>query len=212
MLGRFSLLVASILLFGCGSEPSADEATSSPESTSTSTSTSTSDAGTSTDTSTESGSEETETTGEPPEDPVLDAEDFDCILDWPKVHRFRITNVHGDVDASVAVANSPDGGVYPIGTLIQLIPTEAMVKRAPGFAPQANDWEFFALSVSAQGTEIVDRGSDQVVNAFGGNCFDCHSNAEPQWDFVCEQDHGCDPLPFTAEQIEAVQNADPRCR
>lgn len=201
MLGPRSLLVASLLLSGCGSEPPADDGTTSSESTTTST-----------DTSTESGTEETETTGEPPEDPVLSAEDFGCILDWPKVHRFRITNVLGDVDASLAVANSLEGGVYPIGTLIQLIPTEAMVKRAPGFAPQANDWEFFSLSVSADGTEILERGSDQVVNAFGGNCFDCHAKAAPQWDFVCEQDHGCDPLPFTAEQIETVQNADPRCR
>jgi hypothetical protein len=206
MLGRSSLLVASLLLLGCGSESPSTTTSESDTGTGTSTSTST-------DTSTEAGSEEdTETTGEPSEDPNLSAEDFDCILDWPKVHRFRITNVLGDVDASVAVANSPDGGVYPIGTLIQLIPTEAMVKRAPGFAPQTNDWEFFALSVSAQGTEILERGSDQVVNAFGGNCLDCHSKAAPQWDLVCEQDHGCDPLPFTAEQIETVQNADPRCR
>jgi hypothetical protein len=195
MLGRCSLLVTSLLLLGCGSESSADDGAPGSEATSTS----------------EAGSTETET-GEPPEDPMLSAEDFDCLLDYPKVHRFRITNVLGDVDASVAVANSLEGGSYPIGTLIQLIPTEAMVKRAPGFAPQANDWEFFSLSVSAQGTEILERGADQVANAFGANCFDCHSNAEPQWDFVCEQDHGCDPLPFTAEQIDAVQNADPRCR
>jgi hypothetical protein len=164
------------------------------------------------ETETETSTEATETeTGDPIEDPILEAEDFDCILDLPKVHRFRITNVLGDLDATLAVANSPDGGSYPIGTLIQLIPTEAMVKRAPGFAPAANDWEFFALSVSAAGTEILDRGAESVVNQFGGNCFDCHTNAAPQWDFVCEQDHGCDPLPFTEAQIEAVQNADPRC-
>lgn len=204
MLGRRSLLITSLLLFGCGSEGAADDGSPGSESTSTS--------GTNTDTDTsEAGTSETET-GAPPEDPMLNADDFGCILDWPKVHRFRITNVLGDIDASLAVANSIDGGSYPIGTLIQLIPTEAMVKRAPGFAPQANDWEFFSLSVSAQGTEILERGSDQVVNAFGGNCLGCHSKAAPQWDLVCEQDHGCDPLPFTAEQIEAVQNADPRCR
>jgi hypothetical protein len=202
MLDR-SLLVTSLVLFGCGSESSADDGAPGSESTTT--------GETDTDTSGEAGTTETET-GEPPEDPMLSADDFGCILDWPKVHRFHITNVLGDVDASIAVANSLDGGSYPIGTLIQLIPTEAMVKRAPGFAPQANDWEFFSLAVSAQGTEILERGSDQVVNAFGGNCFDCHSKAAPQWDLVCEQDHGCDPLPFTAEQIEAVQNADPRCR
>lgn len=210
MLARGSVLVASLLLVACGSSPSADDQSPGSESTGASEGASEGDT-----TGESSGSEdetETETTGEPPEDPVLGADDFGCVLDWPKVRRFRITNVLGDVDASLAVANSADGGSYPVGTLIQLVPTEAMVKRAPGFAPQSNDWEFFSLSVSADGTEILARGSDRVVNAFGGNCFDCHAKAEPQWDFICEQDHGCDPLPFTAEQIEAVQNADPRCR
>jgi hypothetical protein len=209
MIRRGSLFVTSLLLAACRSEPSGEDQAAESESTDT-----TEDESESDTTSEGNGSEEeTETeTGEPVEDPDLSAEDFDCILEWTKVHRFYITNVLGDVDASVAVANSPNGGTYPVGTLIQLIPTEAMVKRAPGFAPQTNDWEFFSLSVSAQGTEILDRGSDQVVNAFGGNCLDCHSKAAPQWDLICEQDHGCDPLPFTQEQIEAVQNADPRCR
>ena len=210
MLDHRSLLITSLFLFGCSSEPSTDDAGPSSESTSSS------EGDPATETTADTGTEETETdsetTGEPVEDPDLSADDFVCILDWEKVHRFYITNVLGDVDASLAVANSPDGGTYPVGTLIQLIPTEAMVKRAPGYAPQTNDWEFFSLSVSAAGTEILTRGSDQVVNAFGGNCLECHSKAAPQWDLVCEQDHGCDPLPFTLEQIEAVQNADPRCR
>ena len=150
-------------------------------------------------------------TGEPVEDPVLVAEDFACIKDMTKVRRFYLTNVLGDLDATLAVADSPTGGEYPVGTLIQLVPTEAMVKRAPGFAPAAHDWEFFSLAVDAGGTEILDRGAEQVVNAFGGNCFGCHAKAEPQWDFVCETDHGCDPLPLTAGQIEAIQDADPRC-
>ena len=45
-------------------------------------------------------------------------------------------------------ANNPDGGVYPVGTVIQLVPQEAMVKRAAGFDPATNDWEFFSLDVS----------------------------------------------------------------
>lgn len=204
MSARRPLFVAFVLLAGCKAEsPTGDDAANT-EATSEATSAGTT-ATTGTDTS------DTETTGEPVVDPVLEADDFGCILDFPKVHRFRITNVLGNLDASLAVANSPDGGEYPIGTLIQLIPTEAMVKRAPGFEPAAKDWEFFSLAVDAQGTEILDRGAAQVVNQFGGNCFDCHAKAAPQWDFVCEQDHGCDPLPFTEAQIEAVQNADPRC-
>ncbi|MFV8754129.1 hypothetical protein ACNOYE_26600 [Nannocystaceae bacterium ST9] len=206
------LALAGCTLVGCNDfpAPNSEDESESGTSTATDSTDSTGSSETATD-STGSSETATDTTGGGV-DPILDAEDFGCILDWPKVHRFRVTNVLGDVDATLAVANSGVGGDYPVGSLIQLIPTEAMVKRAPGFAPQAHDWEFFSLSVSADGTEILDRGSDQVVNAFGGNCFDCHAKAAPQWDFVCEQDHGCDPLPFTEEQITAVQNADPRCR
>ena len=53
-------------------------------------------------------------------------------------------------------------------------------------------------------------GHDGVVNGFGGNCFNCHTKADPQWDLVCEQNHGCDPLPFTDQLILALQQGDPR--
>jgi hypothetical protein len=200
-----------LALAGCNDFPAPDDTSS--DTIDTGSETGTTEAGTDATTGTESTDTTTESTDTGGGvDPILEAEDFDCILEWPKVHRFRVTNVLGDIDATLAVANSATGGDYPVGSLIQLIPTEAMVKRAPGFAPATHDWEFFSLSVSAAGTQILERGSDQVVNAFGGNCLDCHAKAEPQWDFICEQDHGCDPLPFIAEQIEAVQNADPRCR
>jgi hypothetical protein len=201
MHARLSPALALLALASCNNYPAPD-----PEGDSFDTGTETAATGSESDSSTG-----TETTGGV-EDPILEAEDFGCILDWAKVRRFRVTNVLGDVDATLAVANSPSGGDYPVGSLIQLVPTEAMVKRAPGFAPEAHDWEFFSLSVSADGTEILERGTDQVVNAFGGNCFDCHTKAEMQWDFICEQDHGCDPIPLTAEQIDIIQNADPRCR
>ena len=42
--------------------------------------------------------------------------------------------------------------MYPVGTVLQLIPTEAMVKRHKGYSPSTDDWEFFALKVSPQGT------------------------------------------------------------
>ena len=49
------------------------------------------------------------------------------------------------------------------------------------------------------------------MNAFGGNCYECHSKAEAQWDLVCEDTHGCDPLPIGDDVIENLQNADTRC-
>ena len=146
------------------------------------------------------------------EDLDMTAADFGCILDWPKVDRFRITNKLGHQDEAEAVARAADGGTYPVGTVIQLIPNEAMVKRRQGWSPETNDWEFFALETTATGTSIVSRGTDDVVNAFDGNCFDCHAAAEPKWDLVCASGHGCDPLPVTPEQIEMIQQSDPRCQ
>lgn len=141
------------------------------------------------------------------------AEDFDCLLDWTPIRRFYITNKLGRLEETLAVANSAEGGVYPPGTVIQLVPGEAMVKRRAGWNPGTNDWEFFFLRVAGDGTvTIEDRGTDAVFNQFGGNCLDCHALAEPRWDFVCEQDHGCDPLPITEQVIRNFQDTDPRCR
>lgn len=139
------------------------------------------------------------------------ASDFTCILDWQKVRSFYITNKAGKMTEALAVANSANGGTYPVGTIIQLIPLEAMVKRKAGFNAATKDWEFFSLQPSATGTQILKRGTTDVVNQFMGNCFNCHQKAAPQFDMVCEKTHGCDPLPFTDAQIQSVQNADPRC-
>jgi len=219
--GPRELLCAIILLSACsddgGAGNSSTASTTMATATSTETTTGTTAAPTSSSGSSETTGNTTSTTAEPTsttagaEDLDMQPEDFVCILDWQKVRRFRITNLLGHMDDALAVADSPTGGVYPVGTVIQLVPTEAMVKRAPGFAPDNADWEFFSLEVSAQGTSIMARGAEDVVNAFGGNCFGCHAKAAPQWDRICETDHGCDPLPFTAEQIEMVQMSDPRC-
>ena len=101
--------------------------------------------------------------------------------------------------------------MYPPGSVIQLIPTEAMVKHDKGFNPTTHDWEFFDLDVLKDGTQVRKRGTVDVVNRFGGNCFDCHVPAAAQWDVVCETDHGCAPLPVTRAMIAALQRTDPRC-
>lgn len=145
------------------------------------------------------------------EDLEMTAEDFGCILDWPQVERFRVTNQLGHEEEAVAVARSASGGTYPVGTVIQVVPNEAMVKRREGWNPETNDWEFFVLDATAEGTSIVSRGGAEVVNPLG-SCSDCHSGAEPKWDLVCASDHGCDPVPFTPEQILMVQESDPRCQ
>ncbi len=223
MLRRLPILVCAIVVLACGGGDPATTADTASDTTapagssgatsstgeatgSTGAPTSTGEATSSTSAPTSAGS----STGEV-EDLDMQAEDFVCILGWDKVRKFRITNLLGHRDEALAVAADPSGGVYPVGTVIQLIPNEAMVKRAIGFSPENADWEFFALETSAAGAVIMARGTSEVVNGFGSNCFDCHAKAAPQWDRICEEGHGCDPLPFTAEQIEMVQQGDPRC-
>jgi len=151
-----------------------------------------------------------------PSDFLATEKDFECIKDWTKVRGFYVTNKAGKLDETLAVANAGTG-TYPVGTIVQLVPFEAMVKRGAGFSPDSHDWEFFSLSVSAPdggnatGTQILKRGTKDVVNQFNGNCFGCHSKAEPQYDLICESSHGCDPLPIGADVIKAVQDGDPRC-
>ncbi|EED35543.1 conserved hypothetical protein [Luminiphilus syltensis NOR5-1B] len=142
---------------------------------------------------------------------AISADSFGCVRDMTPVEHFYVDNLLGDVDATVAVAQSADGGTYPEGSVVQLVPAEVMVKRETGFNPVTNDWEFFELDVSDQGTAIRVRGFAEVNNRFGGNCFACHVKAEPKWDLICGSDHGCDPIPITRDMISALQKTDPRC-
>jgi hypothetical protein len=150
------------------------------------------------------------TTTAPPEDVEMKPADFRNLSTMTKVRGFYVDNRMGHLPEALAVANSPDGGVYPVGTIIQLVPQEAMLKRAKGWNPTTHDWEFFTMKTSATGTEIVTRGATQTVNRFGGSCFSCHAKAETKFDMVCEHSHGCDPLPVSDDVIGAIQNADPR--
>jgi len=146
-----------------------------------------------------------------PADFVAEASDFECLQNWPRVRNIRLTNRSGFLDEALALAQNPEPGKqYPVGTIIQLFPGEAMVKRAPGYDPANNDWEYFELTVSAQGTQIRTRGRDDVINMFGAQCFGCHEAARA-FDFICEGDHGCVELPVTGAQIALLQDSDPRC-
>jgi hypothetical protein len=144
------------------------------------------------------------------EDLDMRASDFHNLHRMTKVRGFYIDNELGHLAEALRVANAPNGGVYPVGTIIQLVPQEAMVKRRKGWDAATHDWEFFSLKTSNTGTEIVTRGAKDTVNRFGGSCFSCHAAADPKYDFVCEADHGCAPLPFGHDVFESIQNADPR--
>lgn len=138
---------------------------------------------------------------------------FKCLTEMSKSSSgaFFVDNILGDVDATVAVANSETGGEYPPGSLVSLVPSEVMIKHQQGWNAATNDWEFFELTVSEAGSEIAVRGTTEVVNQFGGNCFGCHMLARPEWDLICGTGHGCAPLPIDRETIAAIQNSDPRC-
>ena len=136
---------------------------------------------------------------------------FGCISHLKPVRGFFVGNLIGNLAGTLQVARSPNGGVYPPGSVIQLVPTEVMVKQPKGYNEVTHDWEFFELNVSKEGTSINKRGFAEVVNRFGGNCFACHIKAQPKWDFVCETAHGCDPIPLTQPILKALQHTDPRC-
>ncbi|MCF6193004.1 MAG: hypothetical protein L3J46_01570 [Kangiellaceae bacterium] len=146
------------------------------------------------------------------DDPItINDASFGCINDMTKVRSLFVSNLLGNLDETVKIAESKNGGEYPAGSVVQLVPTEVMVKRKKGFNVATKDWEFFELTVSKEGSNIDKRGFADVVNRFDGNCFACHIKAEPKWDFICEKGHGCDPLPFTPDMISFIQKTDPRC-
>ncbi|MEX0619487.1 MAG: hypothetical protein WDZ76_08630 [Pseudohongiellaceae bacterium] len=137
---------------------------------------------------------------------------FKCLTEMTKAESttFFVENLLGDIEATLSVATSAEGGKYPAGSVISMVPNEVMIKHQEGWNPATNDWEFFMLNVSADGTTIAARGGAEVENR-SGSCMGCHQLARPEWDLVCSNDHGCAPIPFTREQIMAVQAQDPRC-
>jgi len=141
----------------------------------------------------------------------VDNGSFRCIRQMTPVRHFYVDNLLGHVDATVAAANAKAGAIYPEGSVVQLVPTEAMVKREKDFNPATGDWEFFELEVSESGSTIRRRGFAEVNNRFGKNCFACHVLARDPWDFICESGHGCEPIPISRAMTGALQRADPRC-
>ena len=138
---------------------------------------------------------------------------FGCILDMPKVRntRFKHTDPEKLKEAMKIFRESAPDKEYPVGTILQLVPFEAMVKHPREKFPKSNGWEFFALEVSEGGTKIIDRGDENVLNILlKAPCLSCHQPAA-KFDFVCEKGHGCAPLSIDDQQIADLQKADLRC-
>jgi hypothetical protein len=148
----------------------------------------------------------------PPQLPAISDNSFRCLTQMTHVRHFYVDNLVGNLSGTVHAAQSTSGEPYPLGSVVQLVPGEVMVKREKGFNAATRDWEFFELDVSADGSKIRVRGFAEVVNRFGGNCFACHIKAQPQWDLICDNSHGCDPIPLTRAMTGALQRTDPRCK
>ena len=151
----------------------------------------------------------TTSTTAPLRDVTPTAADFVNINRMTRVGEHFIASLNGHLEEALAVARNPRDAVYPVGTVLQLIPTEAMVKRREGYSPSTGDWEFFSLHVSPTGTEIQSSGA-KVKNFLGADCASCHLPAKAHFDFVCEKAHGCAPLGLPDGLIATIQKGDPR--
>jgi hypothetical protein len=146
------------------------------------------------------------------QDIVVSEKDFTCIRDG---HHIRNTFIRHSDPAKLKEAiqifqDSVPDKEYPVGTFLQLVPFEAMVKHPREKFPKTNGWEFFALDLSEAGTKIRDRGDNVVNLSLGLPCLSCHQPAA-KFDFVCEKKHGCAPLPFDDKKFAEIQATDPRC-
>ena len=145
------------------------------------------------------------------DDLFLEDDDFPCLSDsrWDVVDGTRIWNPLGRQAEAVARARQRDLGDYPVGTVVQLFPEEAMVKRGRGFSAATNDWEYFVLHVASGQTVITSRGSTDVGNA-AGSCVGCHGAASA-FDSICFTNTSCAPLPFFIN-TDVDPSTDPRCQ
>ena len=111
------------------------------------------------------------------DDLVITEKSFGCLLDLPKVRNTRIQNPDPEKlkEAIRIFKDSVSDKEYPTGTVLQLIPTEAMVKHDRAAFPNTNGWEFFALKVSTDGTTIQERGDKVLNTSLKKPCLDCHS-------------------------------------
>ncbi len=117
--------------------------------------------------------------------PISD-KSFKCTTKLTHVRHFYVDNLAGNLDGTVKVAQAGTGN-YPVGSVLQLVPNEVMVKREKGFNATTRDWEFFDLNLTPDGSTIRARGFQEVNNRFGGNCFTCHVKARAEFDFGVRQ-------------------------
>src|SRR5207249_12071161 len=93
------------------------------------------------------------------QDVTVSEKSFGCIRDGSKIRNTYIKNADPEKlkEAVRIFKNSVPDREYPVGTFLQLLPDEAMVKHPRQKFPDTNGWEFFHLDLSKQGTKIRTR-------------------------------------------------------
>jgi len=86
-----------------------------------------------------------------------------------------------------------------------------MAKRGGKFNQEGNGWEYFKLKPNRDGTtEIIARGTTDVLNFQNSSCQACHQRLAADHDSVCEFVTGPAGIGLTEDFVRALQ-ADVRC-
>jgi len=75
---------------------------------------------------------------------AVSSDTFSCIRDMTKVRGFYVDNLKGDLEGTLAVANSESGGIYPPGSVVQLVPGEVMISMKKAIALQQKAGSFLS--------------------------------------------------------------------
>lgn len=149
---------------------------------------------------------------------VAKADDFKCLLEGTKAPGKHFFVFHRRKAALKKALHEIETGKFgkkglPVGTIVQLVPFEAMVKRGGKFNRAGDGWEFFSLHDNADGTTtIVSRGTTDVLSAFTHtSCQDCHQRLAADHDSICEFVEGTSGIGLTDDLLAIIQNGDPRC-
>jgi hypothetical protein len=150
---------------------------------------------------------------------IARAKDFQCIKAGAPVAGKKFVIFHKNPKKLARAIRIAESGKphkhYPEGTIIQVFPDEAMVKRGGGFNPRGGGWEFFIFKVTPTKTKIIGRTADerdgQLLRNPMGACEDrrCHDNWRARrFDFVCE---GQLPWFEISDELFEKLRFDPRC-
>jgi hypothetical protein len=137
---------------------------------------------------------------------IAKAETFQCLLDGTKApgKHFFVFHRHKAAlrKALLKIETGKMGKGLPVGTVIQLVPFEAMVKRGGKFNREGHGT-----------TEITLRGQSEVLSAFTHtSCQNCHETQAAQHDAICEFVQGTEGIGLTDDILTVLQNGDPRCK